>query len=150
MTFIYGEYIFTIHESVLSVSCYYIVAEVILKIDATKSLSSFPLCLTDDPLVLSKTVRKAILTIPFSKYIQGWFCRWLLITNNIQILVLLLIKYNNFTSEQTSSSFKKTVHDIECHLLIYSCKKVNCCCVLGKVFFHSLFYRISVVDRWHF
>ena len=64
-------YVYAIHESVLSVSCYYTVLEVILKIDATKSLSSFPLCLTDDPLVLSKTVRKAILTIPFSKYIQG-------------------------------------------------------------------------------
>ena len=69
--YIYGNYIFTIHESVLSVSCYYTVVEVILKIDATKSLSSFPLCLTDDPLVLPKTVRKAILTIPFSKYRQG-------------------------------------------------------------------------------
>ena len=69
--YIYGNYIFTIYDSVLSVSCYYTVVEVILKIDATKSLSPFPLCLTDDPLVLSKTVRKAILTISFSKYIQG-------------------------------------------------------------------------------
>ena len=68
--YMYGNYIFTIHESVLSVSCYYTVVEVILKIDTTKSLSPFLLCLTDDLLVLSKTVRKAILTIPFSKYIQ--------------------------------------------------------------------------------
>ena len=63
--------VITLHESALSISWYYTVVEVILKIDATKSLSPFPLCLTDDPLVLSKTVRKAILTIPFSKYIQG-------------------------------------------------------------------------------
>ena len=79
--YICGNYIFTIHESALSISWYYTVVEVILKIDTTKSLSPFPLCLTDDPLVLSKTVRKAILTIPFSKYIQRWFCRWRLITN---------------------------------------------------------------------
>ena len=62
---------YAIHESVLSVSCYYTVVEVILKIDTTKSMSPFSSYLTDDPLVLSKTVRKAILTIPFSKYIQG-------------------------------------------------------------------------------
>ena len=117
--YIYGNYIFTIHDSVLSISCYYTVVEVILRIDATISLTSFPLCLTDDPLVLSKTVRKGILTIPFSEYIQGWFCRWRLITNDIiQTLILLLIKYYSFTSEQISSSFKKSVQNIECHLLI--------------------------------
>ena len=69
--YIYGSYIFTIYESVLSVSCYYAVVEVILKIDAAKSLSPFPLCYTEDPLVLSTTARKAILTISFSKYIKG-------------------------------------------------------------------------------
>ena len=59
--YIYGNYIFTIDESVLNVSCYYTVVEVILKIDATKSLGAFPLCLTYDPLVLSKLLEKLYL-----------------------------------------------------------------------------------------